>query len=242
MSIENNMAVLTVNSFSKGHLKTFFRQSFRTIKKERIKNVVIDLRANGGGEINNYVALAKYITNTKFKVADTAMAAAKNFGPYTKYIKQGFFNNIGLFFLTKKKKDGLYHFTYWEKHLFKPKGNLHFDGNTYVITNGLTFSASSLFCNAVKGQQNVTLVGENTGGGWYGNSGIMIPDIVLPNTKLRVRLPVFRLVQYHHVATKGTGVIPDVYVGPTLESVRKSSDPKMEMVKKMIAEGRSGGK
>ena len=87
--------------------------------------------------------------------------------------------------------------------------------------------------NAVKGQQNITLAGEETGGGWYGNSGIIIPDIILPNTKLRVRLPFFRLVQYHHIADKGTGVIPDVYIGPVLKDVINGTDTKMERVKKM---------
>ena len=110
----------------------------------------------------------------------------------------------------------------------------HFNGQVYVLTNGLTFSASSLFCNAVKGQQNITLVGEETGGGWYGNSGIIIPDIILPNTKLRVRLPFFRIVQYNHIAQKGTGVMPDIFIGPVLKDVVNGIDTKMERVKKMI--------
>jgi hypothetical protein len=233
----NGISVMTINSFSNGSLlKGFFRHSFKLIRKNNIKNVVIDIRANGGGDISNYVSLAKYIRNTPFKVADTAVAISKSFGPYTKYIKSGFFNNIGLLFLTKKRKDGLYHFGYWERHLMKPKNKNHFEGNAYVLTNGLTFSASSLFCNAVKGQNNVTLVGENTGGGWYGNSGIMIPDITLPNTKLRVRLPMFKLVQYQHVPKTGTGVVPDIYIGPTVESARKDIDRKMEFVKEMIKE------
>ena len=121
----------------------------------------------------------------------------------------------------------------------KPKKKNHFEGNVFVLTNGLSFSASSLFCSAVKGQNNVTLVGENTGGGWYGNSGIIIPDITLPNTKLKVRLPFFKLVQYEHVAKTGTGVIPDIYIGPTVESSRNGVDRKMEFVKGLIKE-RSG--
>ena len=237
LKTSNGISVMTINSFSNGSLlKGFFRQSFRSMRKNNIKNVVIDIRANGGGDISNYVALAKYIRNTPFNVADTAVAISKSFAPYTKYIKSGFFNNIGLLFLTKKGNDGLYHFGYWERHTMNPKNKNHFEGNVYVLTNGLTFSASSLFCHAVKGQNNVTLVGENTGGGWYGNSGIMIPDITLPNTKLRVRLPMFKLVQYNHIAQKGTGVIPDIYVGPTVESSRKDIDRKMEFVKELIKE------
>ena len=197
---------------------------------------MIDIRANGGGDINNYVLLTKFLRNTSFKVADTAFAISKNFRPYTRHISSGFFNNIGLLFVTHKEKDGKYHFGFWERHTFTPKRRNHFNGNVYVLTNGLTFSASSLFCNAVKGQQNITLVGEETGGGWYGNSGIMIPDIILPNTKLRVRLPFFRLVQYHHIPEKGTGVIPDIYIGPVLKDAVNGIDTKMERIKKMIIE------
>ena len=237
LTTKDGIATMTINTFAGGnHLKGFFRRSFKTIRKNNIQNLVIDIRANGGGDISNYVSLAKYIRNTNFKVADTAAAISKSFAPYTKYIKSGFFNNIGLFLLTKKGSDGRYHFGYWEKHRIKPKDKDHYTGNVYVLTNGLTFSASSLFCNAVKGQHNVTLVGENTGGGWHGNSGIMIPDITLPNTKLRVRLPVFRLVQYNHIIKTGTGVIPDIYVGPTVESSRKDIDRKMEFVKQLIKE------
>jgi C-terminal processing protease CtpA/Prc len=235
LKTNNGLTVMTINTFASGHhLKSFFRRSFKSLQRDNIKNLVIDIRTNGGGDISNYVALTKYIRNTSFKVADTSAAVSKSFAPYTKYIKSGFFNNIGLFLFTKKRADGRYHFGYWERHTVNPKNKYHYSGDTYVLTNGLTFSASSLFCNAVKGQKNVTLVGENTGGGWHGNSGIMIPDITLPNTKLRVRLPVFRLVQYQHVAKTGTGVIPDIYVGPTVESSRKDIDRKMEVVKELI--------
>jgi C-terminal processing protease CtpA/Prc len=234
---------MTITTFAGGnHIKSFMRQSFRYLKKNNIKNLVIDIRANGGGDISNYVALTKYIRNSPFKVADTAAAISKGFGPFTKYIKSGFFNNIGLFLLSKKQADGRYHFGYWERHLVKPKEKNHYTGNVYVLTNGLTFSASSLFCNAVKGQEGVTLLGENTGGGWHGNSGIMIPDITLPNTKLRVRLPMFRLVQYQHVPKTGTGVIPDIFIGPTVETTVKDIDRKMEFVKELIKQKRSTAK
>jgi len=236
LRIDSVFSLMTVNSFSKGHLKKFFKKSFRRLRKQKSKNLVIDIRANGGGDINNYVLLTKFLRNTSFKVADTAFAISKNLRPYTRHVSTGFFTNLGLLFITHKGKDGNYHFGFWERHTFRPKRNNHFDGNVYVLTNGLTFSASSLFCNSVKGQKNITLVGEETGGGWYGNSGIIIPDIILPNTRMRVRLPYFRLVQYHHIPEKGTGVIPDVYIGPVLKDAVNGVDTKIERVKQMIIE------
>jgi hypothetical protein len=234
-----NTGVMSLSTFIKGdgrELHSFFRKSFKKMKRDSVKNCIIDLRFNGGGDIDMYVLLAKYLRNTPFKVSDTTYAVAKTLKPYTKYISQGFFDNLGLFFLTKKQKDGNYHFGYWEHHIFKPNKKYHFNGNVYVLINGTTFSAATLFCNAVKGQSNIKLAGEEAGGGWYGNNGIIIPSITLPNTKLRVSLPLFRLVQYNHVIKDGRGVEPDIFIPPTVEGVRKEIDRKMLIVKNIIKE------
>ncbi|MEP6711345.1 MAG: S41 family peptidase [Ferruginibacter sp.] len=227
-------AVMTLNSFSNGHLRRFFKSSFKKLRKENINNLVLDIRSNGGGRVGLSTLLTRYITRRPFKVADTLFAVSKNLAPYTKYIKGKFLNNIELAFITRKKADGLYHLRHLEKKLYQPKQNNHYSGGVYVLTNGPTFSASALFCNAVKGQPGILLAGEETGGGWYGNDGIMIPDIVLPNTHLKVRLPLFRLVQYNHVAIKGSGVIPDIYIGTNYEALIKGEDKKMQVVKEMI--------
>ena len=232
----NNTAIITLNTFTTGRLRKFYRQTFRYIRKTGITNIVLDLRSNGGGKINLSTLLTKYVSRAPFRVADTSFAAARTLRPYTRYIKGKFFNNIGLFFLTKKRADGNYHFGLWERKLYKPKKNNHFNGDLYVLINGSTFSASSLFCNAVKGQPGIKLLGEDTGGGWYGNNGIMIPDITLPNTHLRVRLPLFRLVQYNHVQKDGSGVKPDIFIGTNYEALLKGFDKKMQVVIGMIRE------
>jgi C-terminal processing protease CtpA/Prc len=230
----SNTAVITLNTFSTGKLRKFFRQTFRYIKKAGITNTVLDIRSNGGGKINLSTLLTKYVTRQPFKVADSSYAVARSLHPYSKYIKNRFINNLGLVFLTHRKKDGRYHFGMWERKLYHPKNHNHFDGDLYVLINGQTFSASALFCNAIKGQQGIKIVGEEAGGGWYGNSGIMIPDITLPNTHLRVRLPLFRLVQYSHVPKDGHGVMPDIYIGTSYDALMKGYDKKLQVVMEMI--------
>lgn len=235
LSLDSSYALMDLNSFSKGKLNPFFRKSFREIRKNNLNNLIIDLRINGGGDMDKAVRLTRYIRQSRFKVSDSAYSITKNFRPYSAFINQSFQYSLGLFFLTGKKKDGKYHFSYWDKHWFRPKRRNHFDGNVYVLTNGLTFSAASLFCNLVRGQDNVILVGEETGGGWYGNSGIFIPNVTLPNTKLRFRLPFFRLVQFqHNPENKGKGVAPDWYIGPDWIDLLNNKDTKMEAVKKRI--------
>jgi len=228
-------ALINLQSFDNGYgLKKFYRKSFKKIKKEQVQNLVIDIRSNGGGKVDNYTHLARYIRTTPFKVADTAVSMRKNFGNYGKYFQNSFLNWLGLQLYTTRKSDQRYHFRYWENHVFQPFKKNHFDGKVYVLIGGPTFSASSLFCHTIKGQENITLVGEETGGGQYGNSGLIIPHITLPNTGIRVRMPLFRVVQYNHAEKNGRGVMPDVYVPPASYAVRKGLDLKMEKVKELI--------
>ncbi len=234
------MATLTVNTFSKGKLRSFFRRSFRELRRRNISNLVLDLRSNGGGNVSSSTLLTKYISRSPFKVADSVYAVSRSLAPYTRYIKHGFLNNLELFFIGRKKKDGKYHVGLLERKLYEPKNKNHFDQKVYVLVNGPTFSASALFCNAVKGQDGITLLGEETGGGWHGNSGIMIPDIVLPHSKNTVRLPLFRLVQFNHVPKTGTGIPPDIYIGTSYDALIKGYDYKMKVVRDIIYGAQKG--
>ena len=56
----------------------------------------------------------------------------------------------------------------------------------------------------------------------------------MPNTHLRVRLPLFRLIQYRHVPQNGQGIKPDIEVGTDYEALKKGIDKKMEVVMDMI--------
>ena len=99
---------------------------------------------------------------------------------------------------------------------------------------GNSFSATTLFAGAIKGQANVTLVGEETGGGHYGNTAWIIPDVTLPVTKIQFRLPLFRMVIDKNRAKDGRGILPDVEALPTTDAIRQGIDFKAEKVKYLI--------
>jgi len=229
-------AFLEVNTFGSGNrLRKFFRESFRQIHKQQISNLVVDMRGNGGGSVLLSNLLTKYISDKPFKIADTLYAVKKK-SRYRQYESNYFLNHVFLFFLTHKRQDGHYHFNHFENKYFKPKRKNHFDGTTYILIGGNTFSAATLFTKALIDQPNVIVVGEETGGGAYGNSAWLIPDVTLPNTKVRFRLPLFRLVIDKN-ATKGRGVMPEVEAGPSVRAIRKNEDYKMSKVLEMIKGG-----
>lgn len=235
-------ALMTLNTFDVGYqLKSFFNTSFEQLKEKNIRNLVIDVRINGGGEVQNYAALCRYLAPFSFKVADTAVANLNSFGIYTKYFNFGWFYGTALKLLTTQRADGLFHFRYIENHVYKPRKTNFFSGNIYILISGPSFSAASLFAHTLKGLPNVTLVGEETGGGDYGNNGLMIPDICLPNTKLQVRMPLFRIVQFKHGKKIGRGVIPDVLVLPITNAIRNARDLKLEKAIEMIRKASING-
>ena len=103
-----------------------------------------------------------------------------------------------------------------------------------MLIGGPTFSASTLFAQTMKGQENVMFIGEETSGGSHGNNGLMIPNITLPNTGVRVRMPLFRLIKYNHPPKNGRGIAPDVLVPPNSKAVVYSTDLKMEKAFEII--------
>jgi C-terminal processing protease CtpA/Prc len=229
-----NTAFMRVTSFSGSGLRKFIRQSFKTIKTSGVKNLVVDLRENGGGNIKNSTRLSQYISDHAFKIADSVVANNRGI---SKVPRSSFFNVMYYAFaktlISKKGADGKFHFKRFEKHYYAPITKNHFDGNVYILQGGYTFSASTLFMSPLIKQKNVTIVGEETGGGYYGNSAMMIPNIKLPNSQLLFRLPLYRLVM-DKTRPKGGGVIPNVIVDPSSYAIKQGFDIKLETVKKMI--------
>src|SRR5690606_11158035 len=122
----DKVAMMDLNSFGRGFgLKKFFRRSFRTLRKNQIQHLIIDVRGNGGGSVTNSTLLTRFITDKPFKVADTLYAPIKR-KTYSRHIQHDFWNRLFITFFTKKRSDGNYHFGYYERHKFSPKKKNHF--------------------------------------------------------------------------------------------------------------------
>ncbi len=232
-----NMAYFELNAFKGYGLRRYLKRNFKKMKQEGIKNLVVDVRDNGGGFISKYIGLTKYISDHRFKVADSVSVRSKKIYK-RKYMKLGFWHQLFITFFTVKKPDGRYHYLPYEKIRHRIKKRFHFDGHVYAISGAYSFSATTLFLNNIKGQKNVTIVGDETGGVHYGNNGVLLPDITLPKTKLILHMPLLRVVINKNMPFDGRGVIPDVQATPNFKSLYAGVDVKKEMVLALIKENK----
>jgi C-terminal processing protease CtpA/Prc len=233
----HHTAAMRLNTFSGGSLKQFFRHSFRLMNELDIKNLVIDLRSNGGGKVENSTRLTQYLINRSFKIGDSVVAKSRKF-EYGRYIHPTAMYWLAMNIGGTKMEDGKIHYRRYETHFYAPTEKNHFAGKVYLIQGGASFSAATMFIAALKGQENIRVVGEETGGGYYGNSAMHIPTIVLPNSGLRVGLPMYRLVMDKN-RPKGNGIMPDICIPPSSIAIKLGLDLKMNKIMEHINKERN---
>lgn len=117
-------------------------------------------------------------------------------------------------------------------------GDNNFKGDISILISGLTFSGGSEFAALAKNHTTAKFIGEETGGGYYGNTSGSDVFYTLPNTRLTGRIPLCKFV----VQVKddsipfGHGLVPDYHVQPTIGDYLKGRDVEMAYAKKMMAQ------
>ena len=105
-----------------------------------------------------------------------------------------------------------------------------FAGKVLILINGGSFSTTSEFLSQAHFHKRATFIGEESGGGYYGNSSGAVPEVTLPETKLIVRVP---LVTYYMAVSgyKATahGVVPDHLVRYTIEELLAETDKELAL-------------
>jgi len=223
---ENNCAVLTLNSFSGlEDFKTFLTDFFSTLKKNNIKNLVIDLRENGGGNSQLGDELLSYLISEPFtqyektitKYSDTQKHFIKSLTDAEEKYRQTIL----------KKKSGTVETTDKSKILIFPKKlEQRFNGNVFILISGQTFSSAADFANACQYYKVGTIIGEETGG-FVVSSGETI-EVALPHSKLKLNISTTEDYNVGAKAESRHGVKPHVNV-----SASKALDYTLKQIKKI---------
>lgn len=223
-------------------LKNFLMHSFFEIKDKNIENVIINVSRNGGGTEGNEGLLYSYFGDNYQKYSKVRAKTQKvilNNG-IDKPIKLKVFGLLERTFVNKKMNDG----SFERKNniglglmAYKKSPKNKFKGDVYVIISPITYSGGSEFSNMMYSKGLATFIGQETGGGYYGNTSGYSQNLTLPNSKITIEIPALQFVM--NVEPKlpfGSGVKPNYEVIPTINQYISNENICLEYTLKLISE------
>ena len=204
---DTTVAVIDVNSFGGMHWRRFMRRSFKDIKRKKITHLVIDLRDNGGGKIDNGMNLLAYLIH---KPTTISFDRKPNLLPLNFRYKMNFFTRLTPLFFTASPLEFPHHWRLRHYIIHLPKYRNAYHGKLSVLINGKSFSMSAIVATYLKYKANAFIVGEETGGNISGSNAVISGTIILPHTKVRVFIPYYHIYHSIDVINDGHGLMPDI--------------------------------
>ncbi len=195
--------------------KVFSDSVFNILQKKRIKNLIIDIRYNGGGSSKLGDELFQYISPVPFQQWGqvTIKYSKERHDFYKDHVREYFLPDISdsaLNILVGNKPYGSLE-TEPADSLIRLRNNpLRFTGNVYLLTSNFTFSSAASFAWTFKYFNMGVVVGEETG-----ESVVNFGDIIyqfLPNTGLQYSVSHKKFYQYGATDNDFHGTIPDIIV------------------------------
>ena len=247
--LNNSTAYFGIHSFSNSDikeeskekdLKVFLENSFKSISENKIENLIIDVSENGGGTEGNEGLLYSYLGDNYQKYirvrAKTQKAILDN--GIDEPIELKTFGFLERTLVNKKMKDGSLERREWIGYglmAYKKEPKYKFTGEVYVIISPITYSGGSEFSNMMYTNDIGTFVGQETGGGYYGNTSGYSQELILPNSKIEIDIPALQFMM--NVKPKlpfGSGVVPDYKVIPTFEEYTSGENVPLEFILRRI--------
>ncbi len=238
---DSTVSYMKIQSFSRTFSDRFYKESFEKIKKAKSSYLVIDIRNNYGGSLDEINNLYSYLAPEPFVLIKPSQLTSKVTPLKTNYFRKS--NPLqytlksllypGYFFaqaFSAYKKDGVAYYKMKENKPTKPKKDA-FNGKVYMLINGGSFSASSIISSKLKYDKRAVLVGEETGGANDGTVAGFYSYQKLPNSK--IDLPIGLLLIQPNIDFTNTqkGVIPDVEIKQTLKDIVERRDVQLDWVK-----------
>jgi hypothetical protein len=215
---------------------------FKKILDRGTQNLIIDLRGSGGIREEEQVAeLYSYLVNKPFRVYERIEIKSNDhtmfdkdftYRPYAtsrKQIKEHF----------EQLVDSGHGYYLWQQESYMGMINpaaIQFTGTVYILVDGRNYSASTDFTSLAAQLDNVFIIGEETGGEYRSYISGAMYGLVLPNSKIGVKIPTWKSVLAIHEdpSQRGRGVIPDFYVTESFNDFITGRDTVKEYAYELI--------
>ena len=209
-----------------------FEPIFKTLKDKNVKTLILDLRNNGGGSEEPMAVLLSYLSPRTAALKRAPALKTIDLSGLREHLttwQPEYLNPqpdwvvpqpTGGYVLAEAMLDKLHHKS-------QPATN-RFTGRLLVLTSKNNSSGSTAMLTYLQQQDNTTLIGEVTGGNQAGGTAGIIAFLKLPNSGIRVRVPLLRMRPNLDDVKDGSGVVPDVLLEPTVVDFISKRDSVFE--------------
>jgi dienelactone hydrolase len=233
LSFRGATAVLTVRAFAddpdkaRPRYRDFVKETFRSLEEKKAANLVIDLRGNGGGHDEYAKLLFAHVMDRPF-LYYAALETKKDAYDLFRYTNESPQGREELAKQVRKNARG------WFDVLGHPNSGLQraeeprFAGRVAILIDGGSFSATGETTSLFHYYRKAVFFGDECGSGYYGNTSGFMVMATLPNSRIRVRIPLVLYTMAVDGYPKDRGIIPDFPVTPTIEDLLAGRDVVME--------------
>jgi C-terminal processing protease CtpA/Prc len=226
------VAILTIRTFSSGAYRNsrpgyedFVKQAFADMRGKNVDTLILDVRGNRGGADAYGKILFAHLHDKPFRYYRHLRAVDNHFS-FFKYPRSG---ERDVSDLMTRNASGTYDMKEHPNLGMQQPRKPHFAGKVYVLIDGGSFSTTSEFMSLAHYHGRAEFIGEESAGGYYGNTSGFSARIILPNTKMQMGIPMNRYTMavsgYQH---PDRGIIPDHPVTPTIQDLVAGKDPVLD--------------
>jgi hypothetical protein len=214
---------------------------FKTITTHGVQHLIVDLRGEGIRDQDHAAELYSYILHTPSLFYERIEVKSNDYTLFDKdytfrpYFKSRKHVQDHLSKLIDSGKGYYSRLQETDRPLIKPSP-IRFSGTTYILTDGRNYSACTDLTAMASQLENVFIIGEETGGEYRSRIGGAEFGLVLPNSKIGIKIPTWKsvLALEENPAQRGRGVIPDYIVAESLDDFIKGRDPVKEFAYELI--------
>jgi len=222
----NNYSYLKIGSFGESSLRSngynytqFLAKTFKDLKERETKNLILDLRGNGGGKDSFGALLVSYLVNDDFGYFEK-IEVTDEYSGYGEVVHSENTNlmtsHSGLAVHSSQKDS--------------------FRGTLYLLTDGWTFSTAADVVSVLDNTNRAYIVGKETGGGRFGNTSGASKTLTLPNSQIRFNIPLWKYTTaLRDKVDTGRGVVPNAQISPSIQELLSGVDVQLNYCIDLIA-------
>jgi hypothetical protein len=232
-------AILTISDFvSEKDMSLFLENSFNTIQHKGYSHLIIDLRDNDGHEDYLGPLLYSYLSTEPFRYYDRIdLKTADTLKLNSLFISNETFSKAAPSFSSNLSvTDSAITFINHPNLAIHEFHQYGFHGQVYIIVNGGTQSSAAELAVLASAAKRALIIGQETTSNFHGNCNTGNAYLTLPNSRIRVTLPLAKYKLSTANESYTHSLIPDYAIKYSVPDIIERKDKEMETCIQQIVE------